>query len=420
MLDIKFIRENKDIVQAGANKKHINFDVSELIKIDDERLVALKEFEELRTLQNQVGQKIVQADETEKEILLSEMKELKENLQKKESDLKGVTIKWQKLMVQVPNIPDISVPEGKTEADNQELKTVGEKPQFNFEPKNHVDLMTNLDLADFERGIKIAGFRGYVLKNEGALLQWALIQYVQENLVKKNYKPMIVPSLVKKLPLVGTGYLPQGEEDLYKTQDEDYLSGTAEVSTMFYHSNEILNKEDLPIKYVSYSPAFRREAGSHGKDTKGLMRVHEFHKLEQIILCEANHEESVKNHEELLANTEEVMQNLGIPYRVVVNAGGDLGLGQVKKYDVEAWVPSEGKYRETHSASYFHDFQSRRLGIKYKDGDKKMFVHSLNNTAIAFPRILVSLVENYQQEDGSIKVPEVLVPYLNKEFIKKD
>lgn len=419
MLDIKFIRENKDIVQMGAKKKHIDIDIDELISIDDKRLEILKEVDQMRTKQNEVSQKIPQASDKEKETLLAEMSELKKELQDKEEKLKEATVAWQKMMVQVPNIPDMSVPEGASDEDNKELRQVGDKPQFDFETKDHIQLMIDLDLADFERGTKISGFRGYVLKNEGALLQWAVLQYVQNKIIQKGYKPLVVPSLVKRETLIGTGYLPQGEEDLYKTQDEEYLAGTAEVSTMYYHSDETLNKEDLPLKYVSYSPAFRREAGSHGKDTKGLVRVHEFHKVEQVIICEADHEESVKYHEELLANTEEIMKDLGIPYRVVVNAGGDLGLGQVKKYDIEAWVPSEDKYRETHSASYFHDFQTRRLGIKYKDEGKNKFAHSLNNTAIAAPRILVPIIENNQQADGTIKVPEILVPYVGKEYIGK-
>ncbi|NCS99350.1 serine--tRNA ligase [Candidatus Parcubacteria bacterium] len=417
MLDIKFIRENKDIVAMGAKKKHINFDVDKLISVDDQRLEILKEVEEMRSKQNEVSQQIPQADEEQKQTLLAEMSELKKELQQKEEKLKDITTQWQKLMVQVPNIPDMSVPEGATDEDNKELRVVGEKPNLDFDAKDHIQLMTEHDLADFERGTKISGFRGYVLKNEGALLQWAILQYVQNKIVQKGYKPLVVPSLVNRQTLIGTGYLPQGEEDLYKTQDDEYLAGTAEVATMYYHSDETLDKQDLPIKYVSYAPAFRREAGSHGKDTKGLVRVHEFHKIEQVILCEANHEESVKYHEELLANTEEIMQELEIPYRVVVNAGGDLGLGQVKKYDIEAWVPSENKYRETHSASYFHDFQTRRLGIKYKDDGKNKFAHSLNNTAIACPRILVPIIENNQQPDGSIKIPKVLVPYIGKEFI---
>ena len=212
--------------------------------------------------------------------------------------------------------------------------------------------------------------------------------------------------------MVGTGWFPQVEEDIYKTQDDLYLSGTAEVPMMGYHADEILKEEDLPKKYVAFSPCYRREVGSYGKDTKGIFRVHEFYKIEQVVLCRADHQESVKWHEELTKNSEEIMQALEIPYRVVINCGGDLGLGQVKKYDIEGWIPSEGRYRETHSASYFHDFQARRLNIKYKDNAGKIhFIHSLNNTAIATPRILEAFLENNLREDGSIKIPEALQKY---------
>ncbi|MGM0629194.1 MAG: serine--tRNA ligase, partial [Patescibacteria group bacterium] len=221
------------------------------------------------------------------------------------------------------------------------------------------------------------------------------------------------PSIINREVFMGTGYIPQGEEDLYKTQDEQYLSGTAEVPLMGYHMDEVLDKKDLPIKMLGFSPCYRREAGSYGKDTKGLIRVHEFYKFEQLILCEANHEESVSWHEWINENTEAFIESLDIPYRVVVNCGGDLGLGQVKKYDVELWVPSEEKYREISSASYFHDFQSRRLNIRYRDTDGKMyFVHSLNSTAAPTPRLLVSLIENNQQADGSIAIPKILQPYM--------
>jgi seryl-tRNA synthetase len=419
MLDINFIRENKDVVAAGAKKKNIEFDVEELLRIDDQRKEILSKVEEKRAKQNEVSAKIPQVSEDEKESLLTEMSALKEDLQKEEEELKEVMQKWQALMVQVPNIPDMSVPEGQSDEDNQEIRTWGDIPEFDFEPKDHIELMTNLDMVDFERGTKISGFRGYILKNEGALLQSAILQYMQQKMVEKGFSPMIVPSLVNKETLIGTGYLPQGEEDLYKTQDESYLAGTGEVSAMSYYSGEMLEKSELPIKMLVYSPCFRREAGSHSKDTKGLIRVHEFHKLEQVVLCEASHEASVSLHEELTANAEELLQDLNIPYHVVVNCGGDLGLGQVKKYDIEAWVPSQKKYRETHSSSYFHDFQTRRLNIKYKDGDKKYYAHSLNNTAVALPRLIVQIVENNQQADGSIKVPEVLVPYLGKEVIEK-
>lgn len=419
MLDIKFIRENKDVIQAGADKKRIKFNIDELIAVDDKRKEIQAIVDEMRTKQNTVSQEIPNADADRKESLLSEMKELKEKLTLKEEELRDVMKEWHYLMLQVPNIPDMSVPDGKDDSENQELRAWGEKPSFDFEPKNHVDLMLDLDMVDFERGSKVAGFRGYFLKNDGARLQMAVMNFVRDFISKKGYQEMIVPSLVKKESLYGTGYLPQGEDDLYKTQDDDYLGGTGEVATMNFHAGELLKKEDLPIKYLAYSPCFRREAGSHGKDTKGLMRVHEFHKLEQIILCEASHEESVKYHEELQKNSEEIMQALNIPHHVVLICGGDLGLGQVKKYDIEAWVPSENTYRETHSASYFHDFQTRRLNIKYQDGDKKRYAHSLNNTAIALPRVLIPIVENNQMADGSIKIPEVLIPYMGKDIIKK-
>lgn len=421
MLNINFIRENKDVVAAGAKKKHIDFDVAELIAVDDQRKDLLQKVEEKRATQNEVGKKIAQADEEEKTPLLEEMSDLKETLQKEEEKLKEVMVKWQNLMLQVPNIPDMSVPEGADDAGNQEIKTWGEKPNFNFEPKNHIDLMTNLDLIDLERGVKVAGFRGYVLKNDAIRLQFALQQFVMDKIIKKGFTPMLVPSMVRREPLMGTGYVPQSEDDLYKTQDDLYLAGTGEVSTMSYYADEVLDKKDLPIKMLAYSPCFRREIGSHGKDTKGLKRVHEFYKLEQVVLCEGSHEESVKIHEELTLNAEEILQDLNLAYHVVVNCGGDLGLGQVKKYDIETWCPGSGSFVETHSSSYFHDFQTRRLNIKYKDENgKNKLTHSLNNTAIAFPRVLIPIVEQNQQEDGTIKIPEVLRPYMGgQEFIGK-
>lgn len=422
MLDIKFIRENKDVVQAGAKKKLIDIDIDLLISLDDDRLKILKEVEELRAEINRVSNNIARDQDPALKIqLIEEMRLVKDDIKDKEEKLREVMGQWQKLMVQVPNVPDMSVPEGQSDEDNQEILVWGNKPNFSFEPKDHIELMTNLDMLDLERGVKVAGFRGYFLKNEGVMLQFALWQFTQDFFAKKgDFMPMIVPSMVKREVFMGTGYLPQGEEDLYKTQDGDFLSGTAEVATMGYYMNEILDKKDLPLKILSFSPAFRREAGSHGKDTKGILRVHEFYKFEQVVLCEANHQESVKHHEEINKNTEELTQLLGLPYHVVANCGGDLGLGQVKKYDIEVWFPSEGKYRETGSASYFHDFQTRRLNIRYRDEEGKLrFVHSLNNTALS-GRPLIAIIENYQQEDGSIIIPEVLRPYMGgREVIKK-
>ncbi|MDO8575273.1 MAG: serine--tRNA ligase [bacterium] len=421
MLDIKFIRENKEIIDISAKKKHVDFKVSDLLTVDDKRKKLTASVEKKRAEQNAMSQKIAQATSPEeRESLISPMKVVKEALQKEETELQGVMKEWQALMVRVPNVPDISVPEGESDADNVEVRTWGEHTRFTFKPKDHVELMEANDMVDFERGTKVAGFRGYILKNDGALLDFAVWQFVLEHFTKRGLKPMIVPSLVKKELLLGTGYLPQGEEDLYKTQDDMYLAGTGEVAVMGYFGGEVLDKKDLPIKYLAFSPCFRREAGSHGKDVKGIYRVHEFMKFEQLVLCEASHEESVKLHEEITLNAEEMMQALNIPHRVVLNCGADLGLGQVKKYDIEAWTPSKDGYGETHSASYFHDFQTRRLNIRYRDEDGKMrFVHSLNNTATATPRLLISIVENYQNEDGTIRVPEVLKKYIGKDILGK-
>jgi seryl-tRNA synthetase len=414
MLDIKFIRDNKDLIKEGARKKRMDFDVEKLIEIDDKRREVMTFAETKRAEQNAASEKIAKAQTNEeRQMLIDSMQDVKKSLQESEEKLKEIMKDWQLLMVHVPNIPDISVPEGESDADNKEVKTWGEKPMFSFTPKSHIDLMLEHDMIDLDRGTKVAGFRGYFLKNDGALLSFAIWQAALDHFMSRQFTPMIVPSLVKRETLMGSGYLPQGEEDLYKTQDGDFLAGTAEVATMAYHSNEILEQKDLPKKFLSFSPCFRREAGSHGKDVKGLIRVHEFFKVEQVVLCEASHEVSVQQHEAVNRNTEEFIESLGIPYHTVINCGGDLGLGQVKKYDIELWVPGENTYREISSASYFHDFQTRRLNIRYRDADGKMkYAHSLNSTAIPTPRILVSLVENFQQEDGSIKIPEVLRKYM--------
>ncbi len=415
MLDIKFIRENLDIIKAGAQKKRMEVDFDALMSLDDRRRELTKTLDEKKAEQNQVSRDVASADAERRAALIEGVRTLKEEVQKLEEELRTVLAEWRLLMVQVPNIPDMSVPEGDDDAANIEVRTWGEIPQFSFEPKSHIELARIHDLADFERGTKVSGFRGYFLKGDGARLNYALWNFVFDFVQKRDpaFVPLLVPSLVRREPFIGTGYLPQSEEDLYKTQDGDYLAGTAEVGAMAYYMDEVLERDMLPVKFLGFSPCFRREAGSHGKDTKGLMRVHEFFKFEQIILCEASHEQSVQFHEALTENAEAVMQALGLPYHVVVNCGGDLGLGQVKKYDIEAWVPSEQTYRETHSASYFHDFQTRRLNIRYRDEDGVMrFAPSLNNTAAATPRLLIPIIENYQEADGSIRIPDALVPFM--------
>lgn len=421
MLDIKFIKENKDLVKAAATKKNITIDVDKLVKLDDERLELLRDIESLRAEQNTASATIGQSEGAERESAIAAMRTLKEGLKEKEDQHRKIQKKWQDLMWQVPNVPDVTVPDGDTDADNVQIKTWGDETQFDFEPQSHIDIMQNLDMVDFERGSKVHGFRGYYLKNDAVRLSFAIWQYALDFFGQKGFNPMMPPAIVREENLYGTGHLPNEAEDVYITQDTDYMAGTAEVPVMGYHSDEVLPESSFPIKYLAFSPCYRREAGSHGKDTKGLIRVHEFYKWEQVMLCEASHEKSVEYHDWINRNTEEFIESMNIPYQTVLNCGGDLGQGQVKKYDVELWVPGEKKYREISSASYFHDFQTRRFNIRYKDKEGKMrFAHSLNCTAIPTPRILVSLIENFQTESGEINVPKVLQKYMGGvEILKK-
>lgn len=421
MLDIKFIRENKDIVLAGAKKKHVKIDIDELLRVDDERLLLLSEVEKLRAEQNAVSDRITQiSDMSAKAELIKSMQIHKEDLKVKEEKLKEVMDTWRDLMIQVPNIPDPTSPDGGGEEDNVEIRSWGEKTDFNFTPKNHVDIMTDLGMLDIERGTKVHGFRGYFLTGDGVRLCFAIWNYALDFWTGRGFNPIIPPINTRREPLMGCGFIPQGEADIYKAQDESYFVGTSEVPLMGMYMNEILEGASLPIKMLGFSPCFRLEAGSHSKDIKGLIRVHEFYKFEQVILCCASHEESVKHHEEVQKNTEEFIQSLGIPYQVVDACTGDMGFAKVRMYDTNLWVPGEKKYREISSASYFHDFQTRRLGIRYRDADGKVqFTHSLNCTAIPTPRILVSLIENFQQADGTVKIPEVLQKYFPKSVISK-
>jgi len=413
MLDIKFIREHADIVKEGAAKKHVKVDIDRLLTLDTQRIDLQQKMDTMRADQNEAGKRIAQLPAEEKQEAIVAMASLKEALQALEETDRKVMEEWKEIMYQVPNVPDLSVPEGKEDSENVEIKVVGEKQQFDFEPKDHMELMQNLTLADFERGVKVHGFRGYFLRGAGARLQFALWQYAVDFFTARGLELLMTPTIARPDNFYGTGHLPNEAEDIFKTQDGDYLTGTAEVSAMGYYADEILEDADFPVKFLGFSSCYRREVGSHGKDTKGLIRVHEFHKLEQVILCKASHATSVEWHEWLTQNAEEFLQSLGLTYHVVLNCGGDLGLGQVKKYDIECWVPSQENYRETHSSSYFHDFQTRRFNIRYRDTDGTIqYAHSLNNTAVATPRILAPLVEQNQNADGSITIPDVLRPYM--------
>lgn len=417
MLDIEFIRDHADIVRDAAKKKGFATDIDALLQADDERRRLIKEVDDLRAKINDASAKIPSMGDTpDRQMLIEEMRAVKEALGVKEDTMRRAEEKFTSLMLTVPNVPDPSVPDGVSDADNVELKQVGKVPEFSFPVKDYMTIMQERDLVDLERGTKVAGFRGMFLKGDAARLSIALWRYSMDVLAARGFTELIAPTMARERNFFGTGWFPLDAENVYQTQDGLYLVGTAEVSTMGYHADEILDAAELPKKYVAFSPCYRREAGSHGKDAKGIYRVHEFYKVEQVVLCKADHQESVRHHEELLANSEALMQSLEIPYRVVVNCAGDLGLGQVKKYDIEAWVPSEQRYRETHSASYFHAFQTRRLNIKYRGEDgKPIFAHSLNNTAVATPRFLISFIENHQQEDGSVRIPAPLVPYMGKE-----
>ena len=421
MLDIKYIRENIELVREGARKKHHAVDLDRLVEVDDERKSIQQELDELRAKQNEASAAIAQAQEGEREQMIAAVSDTKKQIQELEESMKPVMTEWKELMLQVPQVPDDSVPEGNNDQENQEIKVWGDKPEFDFPARSHIDIMTDLGMVDFERGSKVHGFRGYYLIGDGARLSWAIWNYANQFFGDKGFVPVLPPAIVREDNLYGTGHLPNEAEDVYHTQDQDYLIGTAEIPVTGYYGGEVLSHEQLPQKFLGFSPCYRREAGSYGKDTKGLIRVHEFYKVEQVVICENSHEESVAHHEWINRNTEEFIESLGIPYHTVMNCGGDLGQGQVKKYDIELWVPMEETYREISSASYFHDFQARRFNIRYKDTEgKTQYVHTLNSTAAPTPRLLVSLVENYQNADGSITIPEALRPYMGgRERIEK-
>ena len=414
MLDIRFIREHPDLVQAGARKKRLDFNVQALLERDGDRRRLLSQVESYKALRNQKSKEIPTLQGEARQEAIAEMQRVAAVSRTLESELRQVEADFEALMLRVPNVPADDVPEGLTDADNVVIKTWGEIPQFDFPLRDHVELGERLDIIDIPRGVKLAGARTYFLKNAGALLEQAVLQFALHQMVRKGFTPMVVPHLVKDEAMVGTAYFPAGQEQTYRLpEDQVNLIGTAEVPVTAYHADEILRADELPKYYVGLSNCYRREAGTYGKDTRGLYRIHQFQKVEQVVLCVNDPEVSAREHEHILQNAEEILQALHLPYRVVVVCGGDLGLPQVKKYDIETWMPSRQAFGETHSASKFHDFQARRLRLRYRDQDGTVrFVHTLNNTAIASPRILIPLLELHQRADGSVAIPEVLQPYM--------
>lgn len=425
MLDLTFIRNHPDVVKEAARVKNNPIDIDGLLALDQEVLTLQREVEEARARQNALSKRIQQAAK-EKNIelrntLIAEGKQLAEQIKEKEPLLAKLQEDRYQLLLLVPNIPDPSTPIGKDENDNVPFKYWGEKPTFDFEPLDHYDLMQRLNLVDIERAVKVAGSRSYVLKGDAARLELALMNFALDRIASKGFTPLIVPAMARDFCFVGNGQFPKGRDQVYELEDEDlFLVGTAEVPITGMYKDEILKAEELPMTFVGFCPCFRKEAGTYGKDTRGVFRIHQFNKVEQYVICKADHNESVNWHEQLLKNSEELVQALGLPYRVVNVCTGDMGDGKVGMYDLECWIPSEGRYRETHSCSYFHEWQARRVNMRYRDEDGKVkFVHTLNNTAIASPRILIPLLEIHQQADGSVRIPDALRPYMGgQEYIR--
>jgi len=424
MIDPKFIVQHPEIVKEAARKKHVNFDVDHFIEVDEKRRALTSEVEVIRAQKNAASEKIQKLQGDEKKSAIDEMRAVGDQEKKLDEDLKRIDEEWRGLLLRAPGLISPETPEGKDDSENVEMYTWGEIPKFDFELKDHITLGEELDIIDVERGVKIGGSRSYFLKNDGAILELAIMRYTIDKLRAKGFDIFLPPLLVNREAMVGTSYFPGGEEQAYALgvkrpemehieSDEKYLIGTSEVSVASYHADEVLAEKDLPKLFAGYSYCFRREAGTYGKDTRGLYRIHQFQKVEQVVLCKNDPAEDTRLHAFLLKNAEEVLQELKLPYRVVAVCSGDMGIGQYYKNDIETWMPSRQNYGETHSCSTFLDFQSRRLNIRYKDADGKMqFVHTLNNTCVASPRILIPILEMYQNADGTVTIPEVLRPYM--------
>ena len=434
MLDIKFIRENPEIVKQAAKDKGIDIDIEKLLELDERRRKLQTDLQEFNHLKNQASKEIPKLSPLERKQKIAEMKEVDKKAEAVKKQLQAVSSEFNSLMIRVPNIPSPQTPVGPDESFNKEIYQWGEIPKFKFKPLSHIELGLRLDILDLERGVKVSGFRGYFLKNEGALMHLGILWLALERLIKNGFTPLIPPTLVREFVLLGSGHFPFGKEEIYqignphrlaekqegKDQKENiYLAGTSEPSLLAYYANETLEEKQLPVKFCAFSPCYRSEVGSYGKDTKGIYRIHEFMKVEQVVLCKNDLAETKKILVELEKISRGILEDLKLPYRVVINSTGDQGAGKYEMHDIETWMPSRNAYGETHSDSALTDWQARRLNIRYRDRAGKIhYVHTLNNTAIASPRILIALWENYQQEDGSIKIPKPLQKFVGKKEIK--
>lgn len=413
MLDIKFIREHPDEVRAGLRKKGVAFDIAKLLAADGERLAKLREVESLRSRHNAASEEIAALEEgSAREAKIDEVRSLKAELAAAESNLAGLEAEFSRLMAGLPNLPLPDVPPGGPEA-SRVIREVGSKPRFDFEPKDYLAIAERLDLVDMERAAKVSGSRFGYLKREAALLEFALVRYAFDTLLPGGFIPIVPPVMLRPEHFRAIGRMPPGQEEerYYLPADELYLAGSAEHTIAPMHAGEILDAKALPLRYLAFSSCFRREAGSYGRDTRGILRVHQFDKVEMFSFVSAEDDES--ELERLVAWQEKLTAGLGIPYRVVLIAAGDMGFPEAKLYDLEAWLPGEGGYRETHSASTTTDFQARGTNTRYRTASGELaFVHTLNATAFAIGRTIIAILENYQQGDGSVRIPDALRPYL--------
>lgn len=421
MLDARFVRENIELIKDSLKKRGYDINIDEFISLEEKRLSLLKESEELRNKRNVVSEKIAmmkrKAEDTTS--LVAEMRQVSERIKEIEVYLKDIEIEVSNFLLNLPNIPHITVPFGKDEKDNVEIKRWGQPKVFDFEPLNHWDIAETLDIIDFQRGAKVAGARFSIMKGLGAKLERALMNFMLDMNTSKGYKEIFPPILVNKESMTGTGQLPKFSEELFRTVDpEFYLIPTAEVPVTNIHRDEILREDQLPIYYTAYTPCFRREAGSYGKDVRGLIRQHQFNKVELVKFTKP--EDSYDELEKLTSDAEDILKKLGLPYRVVALCTGDMGFAASKTYDIEVWLPGQKRYREISSCSNFEDFQARRANIRFKREGKKgtEYVHTLNGSGLAIGRTVVAILENYQQKDGTVIVPEALRPYMGTEVIK--
>jgi seryl-tRNA synthetase len=415
VLDLKLIRQQPDLVREGARKKRIQVDLDGLLSVDSDARALQTEVDNLRARQNALSKEVGKAPADRRAALIAEVNSFKAQLAAGEARLREVQADLEARLLRIPNVPAAEVPEGRDDSENVEVRRVGEPRKFEFAALDHVALAEAQGWLEIERAARLSGSRNYVLKGELSMLETAVMRYALDLMIDRGFTPLTVPTLVRSQIMVGTGYFPGGEDQAYRcdSRDDLCLVGTAEVPVTALHMDEILKLEELPIRYVALSSCYRREAGAAGRDTRGLYRVHQFQKVEQVVIDVADDGGSIAHHGRIVENAEHLLRSLELPYRVVNVCGGDLGAPQVQKFDIETWMPSRGGYGETHSASRFGEYQARRLNLRYRDAEGKVrFCHTLNNTVAASARMLIALLENHQQADGTVRVPAPLVPYL--------